>query len=171
MNSHLPSSSTEIRPATFADIPFIQNIAHKTWAIAYTTIISHQQLDYMLHKFYSAHSLELQMQEHHYFFIALNNYKAVGFASFSKVENFIYKLQKLYVLPEQQKTGLGKKLLETVETAAKNKGANRLQLNVNRSNIAKAFYEKNDFKIIREEDIDIGSGYFMNDYIMEKMLA
>jgi ribosomal protein S18 acetylase RimI-like enzyme len=38
---------------------------------------------------------------------------------------------------------------------------------VNRHNRALHFYEKQGFKIIREEDIDIGSGYFMNDYVME----
>ena len=33
-----------------------------------------------------------------------------------------------------------------------------------------AFYEKLGFQIIKEEDVDIGNGYFMNDYIMEKLL-
>ncbi len=63
-----------------------------------------------------------------------------------------------------------KKLLETVETVAKSMGAENLILNVNRKNKAKTFYEKNGFAVVREEDIDIGKGYFMNDYIMEKTL-
>ena len=53
----------------------------------------------------------------------------------------------------------------------KAKGATVLQLNVNRHNTAKSFYEKLGFAVIKEEDIDIGSGYFMNDYIMEKRLT
>jgi ribosomal protein S18 acetylase RimI-like enzyme len=43
-------------------------------------------------------------------------------------------------------------------------------VNVNRHNKALHFYEKYGFKIIREEDIDIGEGYFMNDYVMELKL-
>ena len=52
----------------------------------------------------------------------------------------------------------------------KAKGGTTLQLNVNRQNNAKEFYEKMGFAVIGEEDIDIGSGYYMNDYIMEKKL-
>jgi len=52
--------------------------------------------------------------------------------------------------------------------AMKIKGASSLQLNVNRNNNAKVFYEKIGFAVIKEEDIDIGNGYLMNDYVMEK---
>lgn len=170
MNSQLPSSELVIRPASFTDIPFIQNIAQQTWRAAYASILSQPQLEYMLDKFYSTPSLEQQMKEHHYFFLALKQYVPVGFASFSKISGSTYKLQKLYVLPGEQKTGLGQKLLDTVETVAKSMGATRLQLNVNRNNNAQRFYERNGFGILKEEDIDIGSGYFMNDYVMEKEL-
>jgi ribosomal protein S18 acetylase RimI-like enzyme len=53
-------------------------------------------------------------------------------------------------------------------TAIKQKGATSLLLNVNRNNPTKGFYEKLGFTVIKEEDIDIGNGYFMNDYVMEK---
>ncbi len=45
-----------------------------------------------------------------------------------------------------------------------------LWLHVNCHNSAKASYERNDYHIIREENIDIGNGYFMNDYLMEKKM-
>jgi ribosomal protein S18 acetylase RimI-like enzyme len=51
------------------------------------------------------------------------------------------------------------------------KGGKALRLNVNRNNKAKEFYEKLGFTVIQEEDIDIGSGYYMNDYIMEKKIG
>ena len=166
----MTNDSLTIRPASFEDIPFIRDIALKTWPVAYGAILSKKQLDYMLGKMYSREALENQMKDHHYFFLALLNYKAVGFAAFSKIEEGIYKLQKLYVLPDIQNKGAGLALLKTVESTAKSMGGERLCLNVNRNNIAKTFYEKNDFTIIDEEDIDIGSGYFMNDYLMEKQL-
>jgi len=58
-------------------------------------------------------------------------------------------------------------LLQKVCNHAKENGANTLQLQVNRNNIAVNFYKKHGFKIIAEEDFDIGNGYFMNDYVME----
>lgn len=170
MNNHLPSSEVIVRPASVIDIPFIRQIADKTWPAAYEELLGKEQVDYMLHKLYNRASLEDQMKKQHYFFLALKEYLSVGFTSFSKVDTDIYKLQKLYVEPAEQKTGLGKTLLETVETIAKSMGAKKLQLNVNRRNIAKLFYERNGFAVVKEEDIDIGSGYFMNDYVMEKDL-
>ena len=170
MINNLPTSELIIRPATVADIPFIQDLATKTWPVAYGEILGTEQLHYMLDKFYSASSLEEQMRNKYYFFLALKDYNPVGFASFSQMEGKIYKLQKLYVLPETQKSGTGNALLQTVETVAKSMGGNKLQLNVNRNNVARSFYERNNFTIIEQEDIDIGSGFFMNDYIMEKAL-
>ncbi len=49
MTSNFPiGDAVEIRPASFNDIPFIKDIADKTWPVAYGTILSPAQLDYML---------------------------------------------------------------------------------------------------------------------------
>lgn len=45
-----------------------------------------------------------------------------------------------------------------------------LELNVNRQNKARIFYEKFGFVIVEEKDIPIGNGYFMNDYVMQKVI-
>lgn len=171
MNQHFPSGELEIRPASFNDISSIQIIANKTWPLTYEPIIGKDQVDYMLGLFYSAASLTGQMKNGHYFFLALRNYSPVGFASFSKVAENTYKLHKLYVSTEEQGGGTGRKLLDTVETVVKSMDGKKLILNVNRKNIAKGFYEKAGFTVSNEEDIDIGNGYFMNDYVMEKRLC
>lgn len=170
MNSHLPSSELVIRPASFTELETIREIAYKTWPDAYEALLGKAQVTYMLQKIYSKEALEDQLKNKHYFFLALIEYKPIGFVSFSQIDDTTFKLHKLYVLPEAQKTGIGKKLLQKVETVAKSIGGTKLQLNVNRKNVAKNFYEKNDFEVIKEEDIDIGSGYFMNDFVMQKTL-
>ena len=159
-----------IRKASVEDAPSIQKLAKDIWPAAYGSILSKEQLDYMLDKYYSTDTLKQQMNDHHYFFLAFCNQAPVGFASFSMTDSGKCKLHKLYVLPSIQKTGLGKQLLEKVETTVKEMGVKILQLNVNRNNSARLFYERNDFAIIRQEDIDIGNGFFMNDYVMEKVL-
>jgi hypothetical protein len=46
-------------------------------------------------------------------------------------------------------------------------GKHTLDLNVNRYNKAKSFYEKMGFAVAYEEDIPIGK-YWMNDFVMRK---
>ena len=164
-NSH---RQLTIRPASQKDIEAIRKIAFETWPLAYEKILGKEQLSYMLDRMYSVVSLMEQMNGHHSFFIAIQDIKPIGFASYSVIDKTIFKLQKLYVLPGKQKTGVGQKLLQSVENEAKKQGGNRLQLNVNRNNISRQFYERNGFSIIGSDDIDIGAGFFMNDFIMQK---
>jgi diamine N-acetyltransferase len=162
----------EIRPAQIGDLPLIQKLAFEIWPSAYLEILGKKQLDYMLEKIYSLPSLQHQFNDlKHEFILVLENNAPIGFASFSAHENSpIFHLNKIYVLPDQQGKNIGKKILDYVIAEIKKSGASALQLNVNRHNKALHFYQKQGFIIIRQEDIDIGSGYFMNDYVMELTL-
>lgn len=163
----------DIRTATYDDITLIRQMALEIWPVAYGQILSKEQLDYMLELIYDPSALLNQMKNlHHQFIIAEDQGKAVGFASFAahNEDHNVFHLHKIYVLPSQQKMNTGKQLLNIVIENIKSAGATALQLNVNRHNSARIFYEKMDFKIICQEDIDIGNGYFMNDYVMELKL-
>lgn len=59
-------------------------------------------------------------------------------------------------------------IIDHVINDISSKDAASLGLNVNRYNKAKGFYERLGFNVIGEENIPIGNGYFMNDYVMEK---
>ena len=80
------------------------------------------------------------------------------------------KLNKIYVLQNQQGKGTGKYVINYIIEEIKRQNANSLFLQVNRYNNAKAFYEKLGFTEIDFINLDIGNGYFMNDYVMEKKL-
>ena len=56
-------------------------------------------------------------------------------------------------------------LVEEVKRRLKMQGIHTLDLNVNRHNKAREFYEKLGFAVIQEEDVPIGP-YWMNDYVM-----
>ena len=155
------------------DIPLIRELTFKIWPVTYGPILSREQIDYMLEMMYSPASLEQQMLEQgHRFVIAYESSQPAGFASFSQkdIDNAAYKLHKIYVLPGLQGKGVGKKLVDHIIQSILPAGAKTLELNVNRHNTAKTFYEKQGFEIVRTEDIAIGKGYFMNDYVMEKKL-
>jgi GNAT superfamily N-acetyltransferase len=160
---------TSIKSAGFNDLPVIHDLAHRIWPDAYGDILSPEQLKYMLDEIYSLTSLQNQFVAlQHNFILVVDNNIPIGFASFSPKEKnaATYRLHKIYVSPEQQGTGVGKLLLAHVVNSIRLLGATALELNVNRYNKARLFYEKQGFTIISEEDIDIGEGYFMNDYVM-----
>ncbi len=156
-----------ISKAGSADISVIRELAYKIWPGTYQAILGPEQVDYMLDLLYSEKTLREQMEQQVDFIIVSDNDNPVGFASFSSTHPDVYKLHKIYVLPSQQGKGTGRMMIDYVKQQAVSAGGKFLQLNVNRYNNAKYFYEKLGFVVIREEDIDIGNGFFMNDYVMQ----
>jgi ribosomal protein S18 acetylase RimI-like enzyme len=163
---------SEIRNAEIDDLETIHDLAFKIWPSAYEEILGKAQVNYMLDKIYSLSSLQHQFSIlKHQFIMIVKNDSPIGFASFSAHDDAkAYHLNKIYLLPDEQGKNIGKQIIDYIVSEIKNAGAISLQLNVNRYNKALHFYEKLGFKIIRQEDIDIGSGFFMNDYVMEKVL-
>ena len=157
-----------IRKATTKDIPLIRELTFKVWPQTYSSILSQAQIDYMLDKMYSPLSLQQQMNNGSQFIFVYENKEPVGFAAYFEKSPSVYKLDKIYVLPSQQGKGTGRFIIDHIIDEIKNTGANALQLQVNRFNKARNFYEKLGFVVIEEKDFDIGNGYFMNDYIMER---
>lgn len=164
----MEQSNVTIREATLNDIPAITQLAEKTWWPTYSPILTPEQIRYMLDNIYSESSLRNAIEsEAQKFLLLYENDSPHGFASFGIRPDApdVCKLHKIYVLPEDQGKGYGKKLIEQVIRLVKEKGKHILDLNVNRYNPARAFYEKMGFRIIREEDVPIGP-YWMNDYVM-----
>jgi diamine N-acetyltransferase len=163
---------TVFRNATHKDIKAIRDIANKTWFVTYEPILGKEQPQFMFDVIYSESALAEQMDKGQDFVLQFVDNQIVAFASYSikDTEKNIYKLNKLYLNPEFQGGGYGRKMLEEVESQLKKLGVKVLDLNVNRYNKARFFYEKLGFEIILEEDIPIGE-YWMNDYVMRKVLS
>jgi ribosomal protein S18 acetylase RimI-like enzyme len=123
----------------------------------------------MLDRFYNLEALQKQVESGHVFYLAQSeNHEFVGFVSYEiNCEPNKTKIHKIYVLPKTQGTGMGKQLFEVVKTKAQENQQTAIFLNVNKYNNAQNFYQKLGFTIIKEEVIDIGNGYVMDDYVME----
>jgi len=164
----------QIREATVTDIADIQKIADATWPIAYGFILSNAQITYMLEMMYSTPALVSQMTpQQHRFLVAHINDVAVGFASYeinADSERNATKLHKLYCLPTQQKSGVGAALIANVEKTALGAKQRVIRLNVNKNNNAISFYKRYNFRVIGEVIVDIGQGFLMDDFVMEKWL-
>jgi ribosomal protein S18 acetylase RimI-like enzyme len=162
----------EIRKAGLEDFDVINNLAVRTWYPSYASILSDEQVKYMLDLFYSHKAIAVQIADKgHQFLLLADGGTYVGFASYElNYSSGTAKLHKLYVLPETQGKGAGRLLVEKIEAIAKENGNTRILLNVNRFNAAVNFYLKAGFTKIAEEDISIGNGYLMEDFIMQKYI-
>jgi len=161
-----------IRTALINDVETIRDIAEKTWWPTYGPLLDTEQISYMLGELYPAEKIRSQIENNTQTYILLEEEgRVVAFASYSPREENpeIYKLHKLYCLPETQGKGYGKILIDTVVQKTMDAGKHTLDLNVNRLNKAKSFYEKMRFAVAYEEDIPIGK-YWMNDYVMRREL-
>jgi diamine N-acetyltransferase len=162
----------QIKAATVNDIQVIQDLTEKIWRPTYQPILTPEQIEYMLEMIYSTASLHKQITElKHQFLILTDEEKPIGFAAYSTTDTpDVYKLQKIYLDFNYQGKGVGKLLLQEVTDQVKAQGANILELDVNRFNKAKLFYEKQGFCVYKEKDTDIGHGYLMEDFVMRKLL-
>ena len=163
-----------IRQATPDDCALIYELAVPAWKVAYSEILSREQMDYMLKMMYSEESLKRQMLEGHMFFIVLCDDVPAGFISFHPQGEDLYILEKLYIHPHWQGLGAGRCLVQKAEEyIRKLHPADRrilFELNVNRNNKAVDFYTRLGFRIDREVNEDIGNGFYKNDYIMRKYI-
>lgn len=163
-----------IQPAGLNEIDIIHTLAHQTWRIAYKEMISPGQMEYMLNMMYSHKSLQHQVEiQQHTFLIAYDDDTPVGFAAYfprHDISPGIYRLDKLYVLTDQHGKGIGKKLVDHIVSIIKPLGASMLELTVNRKNKSLFFYQKFGFTITSEINKPIGEGFFMDDYVMEKIV-
>lgn len=162
-----------ISEATVNDIKTIQEITYTTWPITYGQILTEEQLKYMLDLFYSEEALALQIQNKEQLFYLISDENAVlGFIGIEHnyKNQTSTKIHKIYLLPETQGKGIGKAVIEKIGKLALENNSTSLILNVNRFNKALNFYKKTGFKIIDEVNVEIGNGYLMEDYVMEKQL-
>jgi diamine N-acetyltransferase len=161
-----------IADASESSIPLIQKLAEQTWWPSYGPILEKDQIEYMLDTIYSAETMNEAMKSgSQRFLILYENEEPMAFASYGKWDDDItvWKIFKLYVLPQCHGKGFGKKLIDEICSRANAKGVKTIVLNVNRNNPAVQFYRKTGFVVLREEDIPIGP-YWMNDYVMKRSI-
>lgn len=170
----LNSLMITIHEASGHDYPLIHRIAHQTWPHTFGNILSQEQISYMLEWMYSISSLQEQVEKQgHKFLLAKDEEAYLGYASYelNYKGQLVTKIHKLYVLPAAQGKGIGRALIHKVQEIAMQHANEALSLNVNRDNPAVQFYQNMGFDITGEENISIGQGFLMEDYIMRKEIG
>jgi diamine N-acetyltransferase len=168
-----PAIPVDIVAADRADIALVERLARDIWHRHYTGIITGEQIEYMLARGYSHEALMRYLTEPDAgLALAWRGGTAVGFVAWYRAGADTMKLDKLYVLPEHHRDGIGRMLIEHVMARARAAGCAAVTLNVNRGNeLAIGAYERCGFAIRARGDYPIGNGFVMEDFIMVRDLA
>jgi GNAT superfamily N-acetyltransferase len=153
-------------------LQIVRDIADEVWPKTFAPILPPEQIPYMMRMMYAPEVMERELREGYRFAALLVDDAPSGYVSWSPYHGDTAKLHKVYLLTSRHGKGLGRLLLDYVSETCRAAGFKRLRLNVNKHNErAIAVYRKNGFETVESVKNDIGGGFFMDDYVMEKRLA
>jgi ribosomal protein S18 acetylase RimI-like enzyme len=152
------------------DIAETARLAHEIWNEHYTKIIGQAQVDYMVKNFQSASAITAQIASDYEYYLILHNNEAAGYlAVVPYPAKFSLQLSKLYMRKSLRGLGLGKEAMDFVAELCRKSDIGTLWLTVNKYNKDSiAWYERLGFAKAGEVVMEIGGGYMMDDFKMEK---
>ncbi len=152
------------------DFDLIERLAHEIWHEHYPDIIGLAQVEYMLRKFQTSAYMQNQGKEAFVYFLIYRDSTPAGYLSYQVQKDQLF-LSKIYLLSKFRGQKIGKESLTFVEENAKAHQVSKIRLTVNKENlIAVKAYESTGFLNYGEAITDIGEGFVMDDYLMEKKL-
>ena len=151
-------------------IKTIEELADEIWYEHYTPIIGTNQVEYMLEKFQSVKAMTEQIRNGYLYFLCENDHKTIGYMSVNISDRSLF-LSKFYVAAAERGKGYGRKMISYLETLAREKSLNKILLTVNKHNTGSIhMYKKVGFLLCGTAVKDIGDGFLMDDYQMEKIV-
>jgi len=152
----------------------VTRLAQRIWPTAFAGMISKSQCDYMLAQRYNPVAMATAIaQGTRYELIVVDPGGAIGFGAQGPSGTVgEWKLGQIYLLPEIQGRGIGRRYIEHVCATAQLEGCTSVILTVNKANSrARAVYERQGFQIRESATFEIGNGFVMDDFVMVKALG
>jgi ribosomal protein S18 acetylase RimI-like enzyme len=163
-----------ISPLGSDEVDALLALAREIWRAHYPPIIGQAQTEYMLAQRYTPEVVRAELARGELWWDTLSeDGEIVAFASsFAADAPGAIKLDKLYVHPQRQRRGYGAALIEHTCERAKRLGMEKIVLAVNKRNAsAIAAYRSSGFEIAGAVVKDIGGGFVMDDFVMERKLS
>lgn len=146
----------------------IEILAKDIWNECYSSIISKEQIKYMLDNFQSESVIKEQSENNYLYFFAEYNGSYAGYCCIKPENNEIF-LSKFYMKKEFRGKGIAKKLFNHALEPFLHQKPLRVHLTVNKYNKGSiAVYKKMGFEIFNECVNDIGNGFVMDDFEMQR---
>ena len=159
---------TIIDVSTDNHIDIIESLAREIWTEHYIPIIGREQVDYMLARYQSKQAVKEQIVSGTLYFLVEEGHAFIGYIAVHPRGDELF-LSKIYLQSSRRARGFGKKAVQFVETLARERGVRKIALTVNKNNTgAIRAYEKIGFRNVGSLVQDIGGGFVMDDYAMEK---
>lgn len=162
--------SVEIKKVKYyPELREIAALADIIWHECYGELLGQGQVDYMVEKFQSVDAMTEQIEKHGYtYFSVRENGELCGYIGTKPESDDRLFLSKLYLRNDKRGRGIASAMLNYVFEEARKIGKKRVYLTVNKHNShAIDVYKKTGFVVADTAVTDIGSGYVMDDYIME----
>ena len=156
----------------YLELAEVAELADKIWHEFFVSILSGGQIDYMVEKFQSLNAMTDQIENQHYSYFAVReDGELIGYIGMKPEQDDRFFLSKLYLRSDKRGRGTASLMMKRVFEEAVKSWKKRGYRTVNKHNDhAVAVYKKIGFSIIDDVVTDIGSGYVMDDYIMEYTL-
>jgi ribosomal protein S18 acetylase RimI-like enzyme len=154
--------------STNNQIEIVEALAREIWTEHYIPIIGKEQVNYMLDRFQSKQAISEQIRTGVLYFLMKEYNESIGYIAVQP-KGFELFLSKIYIKSSRRAKGYGKKAVQFAEILAQERGLRKIVLTVNKNNVNTIkMYEKIGFKNVGSLVQDIGSGFVMDDYKMEK---
>lgn len=170
--SFVPVTSAEQLATTAA-------LAREIWYEFYVPLIGRPQVDYMVDKFQNARAMQAQIAQGYEYFLVRQTDSTdreadagvdIGYCAVQEQPGRVMFLSKFYLHHAARGSGTGRRCMEFIEGLARRRELSLLWLTVNKGNPSVQAYQRLGFKIAAELVMDIGGGFVMDDYRMEKAL-
>ena len=159
-----------ITPVKQKEIPGLSAFATEILREHFDPIVGKVQNDYMLEKFQSVHALNDQIASGYQYYWVEYDGKRAGFISIMPKEGKMY-LSKFYLHKDFRGKRISRAMMDFVEQEARKRGLPAIFLNVNKHNDdVISIYRHFGFSLLRSENNDIGSGFYMDDYVLQRAL-
>ena len=177
---------------TVADQELLARIAGEIWRGYWPALIGEGQTEYMIERFQSFQAITRDMAEHDYEYwllvateqgadasdggldsisAAVSPKKSiVGFTGGrSEPDTNRFFISKVYLFPEARGHGYARRTMEFFEDLCFARGHAAMYLTVNKHNdLGIRAYKGTGFEVIDSVETDIGHGFIMDDYIMQR---
>ena len=153
----------------------ISVLAGEIWREHYTPITGLEQIEYMLEKYQSPKQIYEDIHKNDFIYFTaedIKDNKLIAYAAYQPREDHLY-LSKIYVHKDYRGNGISRCFVDEMTALCEREyGLDKIRLSVNKNNKNTiAVYNKMGFETIDSVKVDIGGGFYMDDYVMEMTIV
>jgi ribosomal protein S18 acetylase RimI-like enzyme len=163
--------TTFVKVSAEKQIEMVESLAKEIWTEHYTPIIGREQVCYMLDRFQTKKAVSDEIGAGVLYFLIESGGELIGYVAVQPKRAELF-LSKIYIRSSNRSSGYGRKAVQFIERLARKRGLRKISLTVNKNNTGSLkAYEKLGFRNLGPVIKDIGGGFVMDDYRMEKNVS